>query len=336
MTTGNISKVRQSALAFAAQVKEGDALDGAYSFAIKAKEDNASTPYVIFSGLRDQFGTKTGDGPDDYNLDVLLSWPVPGDGTKDQNPGSNNPDYWEVTTGDGKIKGSFYNDLADNTPQGKVIVAELAKIAEGMREGGADNDYRRMGKPEAKKAKNKWAARQSTLRGNTRIAMKFLFMMVRINDMDNCGVETWQDKDKDSRNGGACVFDTKVRANVKYYTVRGLLALKPGKAQDEGGGWEKLVASDARPPKTPASSDVVKLDNMKKVESAMSDLVVLFEGARDDDDKRKQLFRTLNAAGSDGLLANIFRIENALGHITSTAEFEKRWNNGLSKRQNIA
>lgn len=315
MTT--ISAVRTSALGFAARVHEGDAVDVAYSTAIKAKEDSAASPYAIFKALLTTFGND------------LQSWPKPGTGTKDNEPNSNNPDYWEKPSGDTKIKGSFYNDFADNTPKGKWIAGELAKIAEGSREGGEDNEYRKMGTG-LKREKAKWAMRQSTLRSNTRLAMKFLFHMERVNSMPGITVEM------DDRYNGAIVADDKVRANVKHYSVKGFLALKPGKAMDEGGGWEKLVTSDARPPRTPEQAgDVIKLGNWKQVESAMSELVVIFEAARNDEDKRKKLLKTLNAAGSDDLLANIFRFEEAAAHITSLPEFEKRWQEDLRGKQKV-
>lgn len=313
----NSLSIRTSALGFAARVKDGDTLDTAYATAIKAKEDSQASPFVIFCALRDEFG------------EDLASWPRPGSGTKD-NPavGNESPDYWEVTTGEGKITGSFYGDFADNTPRGKWIAGELAKInAASRKDDPENNEYRKLGLPKMRKEKARWAQRQSTLRTNTRMAMKVLHQIDRVSGMTGIGVELENETDKDGKivGGAIVVFDEAKRGNVKYYTPKGFLNLRPGKAEDEGGGWEKLVTSDARQPKPPEQAVLYpEIDGMTKFDLCSAAFTNFMERITGDEKAKTQVIRELGNGKNDHLLATLFKMEDLLSNLTTVKALAER------------
>lgn len=238
----DVSAIRRLALSYVPQIAADAEIKAHVNEVVKAKEVSRRSPVNIMLDMLRVFGNET-----------LALFPLPG---SEKVPGQNTPfDKYSDTASDGtKIEGSFYNDLADNTPWGKDWHAANTLVKKALNNDGTVPDpYKTMGKDRLKGEQNKLTTRISNNRLAFRQGMALYYRLGRIQAECTVDVGYVTDGEGDNEkiadiNQPIQLFDRNKRGNSRVFSALEVLRLDVDKAKlmDGGPTWKNLLATLSR------------------------------------------------------------------------------------------
>lgn len=253
--------VRSKALGYAA--KTGTAIDLIVVQGADAKELFKLTPITLKAAITDNLSAE--------EIDEL---PMPGSRWNDGGIANNNCDIfqWKDPSkgGDAKPKEvSFYVTWADGTPEGARVVTEI--------------DWcKRIGKDNMKlddipaKWQDKYSnpkmiddrlsyleGRRATIRAAYKEAVRLIWQLDMVNELAGCVATVDED------GGNQILLEDKdaPKKNWKHYSIGAFLRLNPKAAQEQGGSYAALKATEKREPKTPAPGTTITLNSVQTPET---------------------------------------------------------------------
>lgn len=275
--------VRALALSYAR--KTGVAIDTVVLGSADAKHEFSLAPIKLYHAIKNNLTAE--------DVDAL---PRPGSKFNDDGMENQLPDIAEwkdPSKPDGKAKEiSFYVTWSDNTPEGARVVTELDYISRLSSENMKTDDIPKAFKDKycnpqlLKKHKKYLDGRRATIRKQYKDAVRLIWQLDMVNDLDGCGAEL----DEDQTENTVRVFNkAKPLGEYKFYSIGAFLKLDPLKASETDGSYAALeltakrgTAEDATPGtkpgtlalnsvRTPESSDKVAVVWHSYLHEAMND-----------------------------------------------------------------
>lgn len=233
--------IRREALGYAA--KTGTAIDLVVVKAADAKHEFSLAPLNLYRAIKGNLSEEE-----------VNNLPLPGSRWNDLEDGSNELadvfQWKDPSKPDSKARDvSFYVVWSDNTPEGKHVVTELeycSRVAtEGMKTDDIPADWLKKydANPQLVKKRRKYLeGRRGTVRKSYKDAVRLIWQVEMVNELDGCGVELGEGDDN-----SVTVFNKlKPRGEWKVFSVGAFLKLKPAKAAEVGGSYDALIATAER------------------------------------------------------------------------------------------
>lgn len=305
--------MRAKALGYAA--KTGTAIDLIVVKAADAKHEFSLAPAKLRQAIMDNLS--------EDDIDQL---PLPGSRWKNEaGEINNNADVcqWkDPSKPDSKPKEiSFYVVWADGTPEGANVVKELewcSRVSqENMRTDDIDGAWLKKfsGNPQQTRKRKKYLeGRRATVRKSYKDAVRLIWQVDVINELQGCGVEVGEHDDNT-----VTVFNKhKPRGEWKLFSVGAFLKLKPAVAAEQGGTYDALLATAERAPKPPGGGDQSLKVNAIETPATMDKVGVMFHSYLDKAfaDKNSAeyaaLLRHLTGAGGAQSVLTLGGIRNKL------------------------